>query len=107
MARGLKFRIKKVQGFYYPCSENKGADQLIYVFVFEYTKIRFSHDAAQLWKRMEIGYLFEALKYLPMLHSDGTSPKKPVCIENNPNFQTCLVFGYQKLVSHLFNKYVI
>ena len=26
--RGLKFRIKKVEGLYYPCSENKGADQL-------------------------------------------------------------------------------
>ena len=28
MARGLKFRIKGVEGLYYPCSENKGADQL-------------------------------------------------------------------------------
>ena len=28
MARGLKFRISKVEGFYYLCSENKGADQL-------------------------------------------------------------------------------
>ena len=28
MARGLKFRIQKVDGLYYPCSENKGADQL-------------------------------------------------------------------------------
>ena len=28
MARGLKFRIQKVEGLYYPCSENKGADQL-------------------------------------------------------------------------------
>ena len=28
MARGLKFRIKKVEELYYPCSENKGADQL-------------------------------------------------------------------------------
>ena len=28
MARGLKFRIKKVKGLYYLCSENKGADQL-------------------------------------------------------------------------------
>ena len=27
-ARGLKFRIKEVEGLYYPCSENKGADQL-------------------------------------------------------------------------------
>ena len=28
MVRSLKFRIKKVEGLYYPCSENKGADQL-------------------------------------------------------------------------------
>ena len=28
MPRGLKFRIKVVEGLYYPCSENKGADQL-------------------------------------------------------------------------------
>ena len=27
-ARGLKFRIYEVQGLFYPCSENKGADQL-------------------------------------------------------------------------------
>ena len=28
MARGLKFRILKVNGLYYLCSENKDADQL-------------------------------------------------------------------------------
>ena len=28
MVRGLKFGIQKVEGLYYPCSENKGADQL-------------------------------------------------------------------------------
>ena len=28
MAGGLKFRIKEVEGLYYPCSENKDADQL-------------------------------------------------------------------------------
>ena len=28
MIRGLKFRIKEVEGMYYLCSENKGADQL-------------------------------------------------------------------------------
>ena len=28
MARGLKFRIDEVEGLCYPCSENKGADQL-------------------------------------------------------------------------------
>ena len=28
MTRGLKFRIKEVEGLCFPCSENKGADQL-------------------------------------------------------------------------------
>ena len=28
MARGLKFRFKEVEELHYPCSENKGADQL-------------------------------------------------------------------------------
>ena len=28
LARGLKFQIKEVEGLYYLCSENKGADQL-------------------------------------------------------------------------------
>ena len=28
MARCLKFQIKEVEGLYYPCSENKGADQI-------------------------------------------------------------------------------
>ena len=56
MARGLKFRIKKVEGSYYLCSENKGADQLrgyrsaviaklICVFAFAYAKCLFSQVA--------------------------------------------------------------
>ena len=28
IARGLKFRIKKVEGLYYLCGENKGAGEL-------------------------------------------------------------------------------
>ena len=28
IARSLKFRMKEEEGLYYPCSENKGADQL-------------------------------------------------------------------------------
>ena len=49
MARGLKL----VEGLYYLCSENKGADQLrvtaqlICAFIFAYAKIRFSLDTAQ------------------------------------------------------------
>ena len=48
MARGLKFRIYIVEGLYYQCSENKGADQLHgdVRLCFAYSKRRFSHDAA-------------------------------------------------------------
>ena len=49
MAIGLKFRIKVVEGLYYPCSENKGADQLLIYFVFAYAESRFSHDAAHMY----------------------------------------------------------
>ena len=45
MARGVKFRIWKVEELYYLCSEKEGADQPL---VFTYAKIRFSHDAALL-----------------------------------------------------------
>ena len=54
MARGLKFQIKKVEGLYYLCSENKGTDQLavtaklICFFVFAHAKSLFSHDKAHL-----------------------------------------------------------
>ena len=54
MARGLEFRIFKIEGLYYLCRENKGADQLVVtaklicVFVFSYAKRWFSHDAAHL-----------------------------------------------------------
>ena len=53
MTRGLKFRIQEVEGLYYLCSENKGADQLRGYreadlrLCFRYAKSRFSHDAAQ------------------------------------------------------------
>ena len=50
MARGVKFRILEVEGLYYPCSENKGADYReadLRLFV-AYAKVRFSHDAAHL-----------------------------------------------------------
>ena len=54
-ARGLKFRIKKVEGLYYLCSENKGADQLRGYreadlrLCFRIAKCWFSRDAAQLF----------------------------------------------------------
>ena len=54
MARGSKFRIYEVEGLYYSCSENKGADQLRGYreadprLCFAYAKSRFSHDAAHL-----------------------------------------------------------
>ena len=58
MTRGLKFCMQEEEGLYYPCGENKCADQLrrswavtaelICVFVFAYVKSRFSHDAAHI-----------------------------------------------------------
>ena len=36
-----------VKGLYYPCSANKGADQLR-AFVFAYAKSQFSHDVAHI-----------------------------------------------------------
>ena len=54
MARGLKFRIKEVEGLYYLCSENKGANQLRNYrqadlhLCFAYAKSQFSHNEAQI-----------------------------------------------------------
>ena len=45
MARGLNFRIKKVEELFYLCSENKA---LVCIFVFTYAKCWFSHDAAHI-----------------------------------------------------------
>ena len=54
MDRSLKFWILEEEELYYPCSENKGADQLcrvtaqlICAFVFAQAKIWFSHDSAE------------------------------------------------------------
>ena len=50
MARSLKYRINKEEELYYPCGENKGADQLrsyaelICAYVFAKGKKRFSHE---------------------------------------------------------------
>ena len=55
MARGLKFRIHKVEGLYYLSSENKGADQLcghreadLRLCFRIYAKRLFSHDVTQM-----------------------------------------------------------
>ena len=50
MGRGLEFQIKEVEGLYYLCSENKGADQLHcyradLCFCFRNAKSRFSPEA--------------------------------------------------------------
>ena len=51
-ARSLKFQILEGEGLYYPCSENKGADQLCSYctadlrLYFRIGNVRFSHDAA-------------------------------------------------------------
>ena len=54
IVRGLKFRILKVEGLFYLCSENKGADKLRGYreadmrLCFAYAKSWFSHDTAHL-----------------------------------------------------------
>ena len=53
MAGSLKFQILGEEGLYYPCSENKGADQLHRYhevdlrLVFAYAKSHFFHDMAK------------------------------------------------------------
>ena len=54
MTRGLKFRIWKEEGLYYPCSENKGADQLSGITAdlrpcFHICKMLVSHDATHFY----------------------------------------------------------
>ena len=53
MARGLKIWIMEVEGLYYLCSKNKGADQLhgyhaadLCLCFCIYARRRFSHNAA-------------------------------------------------------------
>ena len=58
MARGSKFWIKEVEGLYYLCCENKGADQLpvilqlICTFVFAHAKSRISGDLVYKFKKI-------------------------------------------------------
>ena len=60
MARGLKFRIQKVEGLCYLCSENKGDDQLRgnreadLRLCFRICKIQFSHNEAH--KRLTLSF---------------------------------------------------
>ena len=68
MVRGLKFRIEVVEGLYYPCSENKGADQLrgyrkadLLLCFRIYAKCRFSHKEACILLLVSIFEIFKAL----------------------------------------------
>ena len=45
-ASGLKFRIEKVEGMFFLCSENKGTDLRLCFHICK--KNRFSHDAANI-----------------------------------------------------------
>ena len=62
----LEISILKVEGLYFLCGENKGADQLavtaqlICVFVFAYAKSLFSHKEAHI--RIERAFLRVFLK---------------------------------------------
>ena len=69
MVRAWKFRIQVVEGFYYPCSENKGADQLRGYreadlrLCFRICKKRFSHNEAPFIMLS----LFQSWPYVPRL----------------------------------------
>ena len=75
-ARGLKFRIYKVEGLYYLYSENKGADQLCGYreadlrLCFSYAKIRFSHDAAHIIGSGVVTFLEKQLTFLAYVFFD-------------------------------------
>ena len=62
IARGLKFRTLEVEGSYYPCSENKGADQLRsyreadLCLCFRICKSQFSHDKAQMANTVDLAH---------------------------------------------------
>ena len=111
MARGLKFRIQKVEGLYYPCSENKGADQLrgyreadlrlcfrickklvfsrcgsfimvpVLLWHMKHTQYT-SHQAGR--QRLTVVYLLTRLKRMPLINHH--SPFKPQAVIT----QTCL-----------------
>ena len=72
MARGLKFRLKKVEELYYLCSENKGADQLRGYreadlrLCLRICKCWFSHDAAH--------FIFDNLMTIRLQKEKKTSP---------------------------------
>ena len=55
MARGLKLWIKKEEGWYSLCSENKGIDKLWgYRAALLFAKAGSSHDAAQVFTRITV-----------------------------------------------------
>ena len=61
MARGLKFRIYSVEGSYYLCNENKGADQL---------RGYREDESASLFSHMQnVGFLMTRLKLFSPLHA--------------------------------------
>ena len=59
---------------YYPCSENKGADQLCSycAFVFAQAKIRLSHDAAYIILNFDVEILIVLFKNHDQLWSQQT-----------------------------------
>ena len=80
MARDLKFWIYVVEEVYYPCSENKGADQLRgyrLSVVFAYAKFWFSHDAAHIWIGNTLSYLHQHLNMFLILKACFTLIVRP------------------------------
>ena len=71
MAVGLKFRIQKVVGLYYPCSENKGTDQLRGYRAAD-LRLCFSH-------MQKAGFLMTWLIYKPLGDNMIKSPITQTC----------------------------
>ena len=80
-ARGLKFRIQDIEGLYYLCSENKGADQLCGYCTadlhlnFSICKSRLSHDVAQIisYQSIQMGTLLVLERLTSWIYSSALS----------------------------------
>ena len=93
MARGLKFRIQEVEGLYYLCSENKGADKLR------------SHCAADLRLRFRIctKQVFLMTRLGPLMRRKGPSDSKAI---RNDTFVCFACLFYLLLYMYVHGKQV-
>ena len=76
MARGSKFRIKKVEGLYYLCSENKGTDQLHSYFAAD-LHLCFLHMQKAGFLMMRLNFLFQHTDSAMSMHEPLQRPITP------------------------------